>query len=44
MEDFQKSRQDKELARLDIELKIELEKFIDEKGYTEDDFRLMLIS
>ena len=44
MEDFQKSRQDRELERLDIELKIELEKVIEEKGYTEDDFRQMLNS
>lgn len=44
MEDFQKSRQDKELKRLDILLKAELEKVIEEKGYTEDDFRQMLIS
>jgi hypothetical protein len=44
MENFQKSRQDRELERLDIELKIELEKVVEEKGYTEDDFRRMLIS
>jgi Domain of unknown function (DUF4926) len=44
MEDFQKSRQDKELARLDIELKIELERVVEQKGYTEDDFRQMLNS
>jgi hypothetical protein len=44
MEDFQKSRQDKELKRLDILLKAELEKVIEEKGYTEDDFHRMLIS
>jgi hypothetical protein len=44
MDDFQKSRQDKELARLDIELKIELEKVIEQKGYTENDFRQMLNS
>ncbi len=44
MEDFQKSCQDKELKRLDILLKAELEKVIEEKGYTEDDFRQMLIS
>jgi Domain of unknown function (DUF4926) len=42
MEDFQKSRQDRELERLDIELKTELEKVIKEKGYTEDDFRKIL--
>ncbi|MES2519534.1 MAG: DUF4926 domain-containing protein [Bacteroidota bacterium] len=44
MKDFQKSRQDRELKRLDIELKAELEKVIEEKGYTEDDFRQMLTS
>ena len=44
MEDFQKSRQDRELERLDIELKIELEKVVAEKGYTEDDFHEMLNS
>jgi hypothetical protein len=44
MEDFQKSRQDRELERLDIELKTELEKVIEEKGYTENDFRQMLNS
>ena len=44
MEDFQKSRQDRELERLDIQLRAELEKVIEEKGYTEDDFRQMLIS
>lgn len=32
MEDFQKSRQDRELERLYIELKIELEKVVAEKG------------
>jgi Domain of unknown function (DUF4926) len=44
MEDFHKSRQDRELERLDIQLKAELEKVIEEKGYTEDDFRQMLNS
>lgn len=44
MEDFQKSRQDRELERLDIELKAELEKVIEQKGYTENDFRQMLNS
>lgn len=44
MEDFQKSRQDRELERLDIQLKAELEKVIKQKGYTEDDFRQMLNS
>jgi len=42
MEDFQKSRQDRGLERLDIELKTELKKVVEEKGYTEDDFRQML--
>lgn len=42
MDNFQKSRQDRELECLDIELKTELEKVIEEKGYTEDDFRQML--
>ena len=44
MKNFQKSRQDRELERLDIELKIELEKVIEQKGYTENDFRQMLNS
>jgi Domain of unknown function (DUF4926) len=42
MEVFQKSRHDRELKRLDFELKAELEKVIEEKGYNEDDFRQML--
>ena len=42
MEDFQKSRQDRELDRLGIELKAELEKVIEEKGYTEEDYHQML--
>lgn len=44
MEDFQKSREDKELERLDTQLKAELEKVIKQKGYTEDDFRRILIT
>ena len=42
IKDFQKSRQDRELDRLDIELKAELEKVIKEKGYTEEDYYKML--
>jgi predicted nucleic acid-binding OB-fold protein len=42
MQDFQKSCQDRELERFDVQLKKELEKVIKEKGYTEDDFRQML--
>ena len=37
IEDFQKSRQDRELDRLSIELKAELEKVTKEKGYTEEE-------
>ena len=44
MEDFQKSRQHRELDRLDIELKVELDKVIKEKGYTEEDYYKMLNS
>ena len=44
MVDFQKSRQDKELDRVGIELKAELEKVVEEKGYTEEDYHQMLNS
>jgi Domain of unknown function (DUF4926) len=44
MEDFQKSRQDRQLERLNVQLKAELEKVVGEKGYTEDDFHQMLNS
>ena len=38
------SLQDRELDRLGIELKAELEKVINEKGYTEEDYHEMLNS
>jgi hypothetical protein len=44
MADFQKSREDRELERFDTELKIELEKVVKEKGYTEEDYHKMLNS
>jgi hypothetical protein len=44
MADFQKSKADRELNRLGTELKAELERVIEEKGYTEEDYHRMLNS